>query len=701
MKRSLFPNSPRILVVALLFQVLLPAASLNFSIVNPDRISPAGAINTFGGTITNNTGVTLGAKDLFLNFSGYDAANVTLSQLVGSTTFTLPNGSTSGFLNLFTFTLSGAAQAGAYSAQVALQAITGDNSAGQTVSVTVSTPEPGSIALTLAGGFALLLVRLRKKCWPLLPLLAVVVIAPSLTKAQVSAVQFLTDQPGLTQMGTTVTVALPIRNGGSLDATNVLVTSAVLHTAPLVSPAVFPVSLGTIAAGGRAVFQADFDGTGLTQNTPYLLTVSGTYQVGGASAGFSVNRFITVPVVGPGRHFPDTTDGIFVFSDQFDTSNLTEAQFEFAATHYVGAQKLLPGAARRLRQDNSNFLVLHYRLGQGLGYRVPDQSCQPTGSYIQIIDGTWVNEWPGNSVVKPEWFFKYAGAPRVYNCNFGWYLMELNDPSWRAWWSNQVIQQLQTNEDDGVFADSYSIPNYGFTWNPPLPVVDSAFEQAWATREHNFTDYIRGQFNGRWKWIPNVGAYITTRDPSDYSNVDGVMIEQFAEYGNENYLALGDWQLQMNRVLSLINKNKILIAQTYPTGYDLNERMFDIGTYLLIKGKRTYVNLASWGLDVQWIPEYGVNLGPAVDSLPTDIATYWNPNWNVYVRRYKNGMVLVNPTSTNSGPIDLGAHYYRVEASGGGPVSSDGTAPGSLSYVATKSVDVCSDCAAIILYRQP
>ena len=64
------------------------------------------------------------------------------------------------------------------------------------------------------------------------------------------------------------------------------------------------------------------------------------------------------------RSFPDTTDGIFVFNDQLATWDMTEAQFQFAATHYVGSQKLIVSATRHLRQYNPNFLVLHYRLGQ-------------------------------------------------------------------------------------------------------------------------------------------------------------------------------------------------------------------------------------------------------------------------------------------------------------------------------------------------
>jgi hypothetical protein len=401
------------------------------------------------------------------------------------------------------------------------------------------------------------------------------------------------------------------------------------------------------------------------------------------------------------RTFPPTAGGVVVFSDQLDTASMTEALFKFAATHYAGAQKLLPPDARHLRRYNSNFIVLHYRLGQGLGYKSPDAHCRLTGSYLQIIDGNWVQEWPGSKVVKPEWFFPWSGKTRVYNCNFGWYLMELNDASWRQWWSGQVVQQLTTNQDDGVFADSYSIPNYGFTWKPSLPGVDATFEAAWAKREHAFTDYMRSTFAGRWKWIPNIGSYITSRDPSDYSNVDGAMIEQFAEYGCHNYLATGDWQLQMNRVLPLVSADKDILAQTYPCGNDVYERLFDLGTYLLVKGNHTYVNLTSYGLSVQWLPEYGVNLGGAVDPLPSNISSYYNSAWRVYVRHYANGLALVNPSTSGSGTFDLGATYYNVVPIGGGVVPPNGVPSGSLSYVATRSFSVCANCGAILLTNAP
>lgn len=399
------------------------------------------------------------------------------------------------------------------------------------------------------------------------------------------------------------------------------------------------------------------------------------------------------------RSFPDTTHGVVVFDDQLATWNMTEAQFAFAASHYAGTQKVRRDDARHLRQYNPGFLVLHYRLGQALGHSIPS-ACQPTTNYLQIIDGNqWVQEWPGDGAVQESWFFHYGNGPsRVFSCSNGHYVMEIGDAGWRAWWSGQLIQQLQDNEDDGVFADSYSIPNYfgGSDFNPPLPDVDATFESQWAAWEHAFTDYIRGQLAGRWKWIPNIGALVTSRDPSDYSNVDGAMIEGFAEWGGGNYLDPADWALQLNRVLSLVHADKILIAQTYPDASDVGERLFVLGTYLLIKGAHTYVNMDT-GLDPEWFPEYAVALGRPVDPLPVSISGLFDPTWNVYVRHYSQGMVLVNPSASPRGVINLGGTFARVVPVGGGAVPADGSAPGSLSYTSVTSLTLQPHEAVILL----
>ncbi len=432
----------------------------------------------------------------------------------------------------------------------------------------------------------------------------------------------------------------------------------------------------------------------------------------------------------PTRTFPDTTNGIFAFTDQISMASLTPAQIQFAATHYVGGQKQTTAQAALLRAYNRNFLIMHYRLGEELGYGACDANDNPTATNpLTIVDNTWVVEWPGDSVVKPDWFYQYGGYPRIYDCGDQHFLMNLDDPGWRWFWSKQVIKQLKDNDDDAVFADSYSIPNYfGNVWDVSLPVVDASFEGDWAKSMFKFNDFIRDRFAGRWKWIPNAGAWVTSRDPNiEYSNVDGVMIEGFADYGNANFLAPSDWILQMDNALSITSRDKILIAQTYASafgGYSY-ERQEVLASYLLIKGNHTYLNIAAsggsdpGGSTLQWWPDYMIDLGRPIEPLPrnNDITKLWNAKWNVFERRFEKGIVMVNSTANDTGVITLPHTYYQVIGdgnSGGAVVPADPSTTGwptrnALAYQAVTTIDLAgcnadpnmTPCAAVLLDKLP
>src|SRR5215831_9865376 len=78
----------------------LRAEGIDLTIINPNRFGSAGFNAVFQGTITNTSGLGLNSTDLFLNFSGYDSVNVTLTQVLGLTNFLIPNGTTSGIVDL-------------------------------------------------------------------------------------------------------------------------------------------------------------------------------------------------------------------------------------------------------------------------------------------------------------------------------------------------------------------------------------------------------------------------------------------------------------------------------------------------------------------------------------------------------------------------------------------------------------------------
>ncbi len=357
--------------------------------------------------------------------------------------------------------------------------------------------------------------------------------------------------------------------------------------------------------------------------------------------------------------------------------------------------------ADHLRSYNPDFVILHYRLGLGLGYQEVDGStCTPNGNWLLIIEGDdWVQEWP--AAPQDSWFYLYGGE-RVLNCDWGWYLMNPADSPWRHYIGGEWLRQLQANDDDGLFLDSVSVPNYmgADHYVPPLPAIDPTFENEWATLIEDGIAYSQQGPLAPYHLIPNAGSWVTTRDPTDYSGADGVMIEGFAEWGWASYFELADWQLQLDRILGLVNLDKAILAQQYVDPADVDDRMFILGTYLLIKGGHTYINM-DIDLEAEWFPEYEIPIGTPEGGTPATIADLWNAGWGVYARNYSNGLVLVNPT-LDTQVIDLGGTYYLATPNGGGLVPADGDVSiWTVNYTAVTSVTLAPNRAVVLLSTAP
>lgn len=281
--------------------------------------------------------------------------------------------------------------------------------------------------------------------------------------------------------------------------------------------------------------------------------------------------------------------------------------------------------------------------------------------------------------------------------------MDLDNAAWRAYWAGEVLRQLRANHADGLFADSFSVPNYlgADHYRPALPDIDVNFENAWARRLRDFINFMQSGELAPYHFIPNAGQWVTTRDPTDYSGADGVMIEGLGGWGYGSYFELADWQLQMDRILSLVRRDKAILAQQYVDPADVNDRMFVLGCYLLIKGRYTYINL-ELGEDPEWFPEYGIPIGSPQGGIPTNIAALWNAGWGVYARTFSNGLVLVNPTTT-SHTVRLGRTYYLATPQGGGNVPESGQPPPDwrVTYAAVSQVTLPPNRAAVLVNAAP
>jgi hypothetical protein len=210
-------------------------------------------------------------------------------------------------------------------------------------------------------------------------------------------------------------------------------------------------------------------------------------------------------------------------------------------------------------------------------------------------------------------------------------------------------------------------------------------------------------------FIPNIGPQVTGWATEDYSKIDGAMLEGFGQWGGGSWQqgSPDDWVLSMNRALQLSDAGKILIMQpTLPDAPDTAagqlEGEFLIGTYLLLQGDHTYLNMVTGanGVNAFYYPEYQINLGPAVTPLASDVSQYlWN---GVYRRDFQNGMVLVNPGTTTI-TVNLPGTYQQVHATGGGVLTdADLNAQGqyvggTLSYTPVTQVTLVPGSAAILM----
>lgn len=208
--------------------------------------------------------------------------------------------------------------------------------------------------------------------------------------------------------------------------------------------------------------------------------------------------------------------------------------------------------------------------------------------------------------------------------------------------------------------------------------------------------YEERRLHGRLWFIPNAGSWITTRDRTDYSIPDGVMIEGFAEPGGGSWYAASDWVLQMNRALSLTRPGHIVIAQSYPSAGNVQARMFALGSYLLIKGRHSFINL-DIGIVAQWFPEYGLDLGQPRDPLPSQIAALRSRS-GLYVRQFAHGIVLVNPGATTARYAVRG-RLSSVEPRGGGalPANASTSEWGLIRRPVSGSVTLAPHSAQVLL----
>jgi len=392
--------------------------------------------------------------------------------------------------------------------------------------------------------------------------------------------------------------------------------------------------------------------------------------------------------------FPEAVDYIAIIADQLP-SLMTNPQLRFAATHYIGSQKLTLDISKRLRRYNPNFIVLHYHLA------IWQQ--QPAHKFI--IDGRhWGNDWP--FVSKHEnWFWHNEKGLRIRSRIDGKYLMNIANLDFRKYWKRSIARQLLAGEYQGVFLDSASpalLPWEAAHADPRLAhtaACNRPFKElgglTWCKAYEIFMKDLTSFLESLgFATLPNVGALFTSWDETDYyTSASGAFME-----GAFDTQSTADWLLAMKRTLRFIKNDKIVIFQSYLNkDSDYKKRLYLLACYLLIKGKYSYLNYFH-KTPLSWYPEWEIDLG-SPEKLRIDSIKSLEKK-GLYRRLYEKGEVFVNASSRYQ-KVEFKKDVYKVLPEGGGPVNKKGVVFGKLKYQKMNHLKLGPWEGLIVLYKMP
>jgi hypothetical protein len=372
------------------------------------------------------------------------------------------------------------------------------------------------------------------------------------------------------------------------------------------------------------------------------------------------------------------------------------------AAHFAGSQKLTLGQSRPLRELNPNFIVLHYHLALW-------QSGPATPF---ITDGSsWANDFPFVTTHE-NWFWHNSAGDRVASRGDGKVLMNISDPGFRAYWAESIQAQVRAGDYDGVFLDSASpalLQDAVSAADARLAgtaAKDTAFAElggkTWSRAWEEWMAALTEQLGaGHVPLIPNVDGLVTAWDNTNYGLASGIFVEGFADPA----WPASDWRNSTNAILSHANAGKVVILENYlPSPDDVVRRRYYLANYLLVKGRRTYVDYFS-KTPLQWYPEWSLDLGAPVADPPVGASADRSPGaagvdafaaGGLYRRDFAKGVVLVNPTDA-AVTVALGTSMRRVEMIGGGDIPEDGRPTGRVATTLVTSITVVAKGGEILL----
>ena len=270
-----------------------------------------------------------------------------------------------------------------------------------------------------------------------------------------------------------------------------------------------------------------------------------------------------------------------------------------------------------------------------------------------------------------EWFLHDIDGNRIRMKEYRWYLMNPSNNEWRNYFAGRVKDVLDNSEFDGVFLDDCwgtmpISPPTSWNW---FTVPDDKIPKY---IEENWNDWIIGMLKVVKNKIGNKLLVINcNRNPSVYIDyVDGRLDEGFVHGPWQSAIqfhSLNEWKEDVDSLYEWEIRDKYFLANAgidkEATKEDRQKfMMFCLSSYLLgANGPKSMFGFSpesySYKYGLEWYhPEYDrvTELGAPTGKYYLDLES------SIYVRDFKNGKVLVNP-STTTHTITLDQNYKTLD----------------------------------------
>jgi hypothetical protein len=312
-----------------------------------------------------------------------------------------------------------------------------------------------------------------------------------------------------------------------------------------------------------------------------------------------------------------------------------------------------------------------------------------------------------NETSARDWWLEYASGTTVaWSTQTG----AANITGWAPMnASGQRFPQFKATHDHKLYFGATSL-DYVFTANTwAKPRVDADWRRNGSNQSRNdstIQSATRAGYAAYWSTLRTLKPSLKVMGGLDNGNdlssaefkgqLDGAFLDGMIGK-NWSLEATSGWSAAMAQyrtVMANTRADKKVVFSVYggsPTDYatlryGLASALMDNGLFMFIPSSGSQVPA--------WYDEYSAQLGNAVDAPPTAPAQN-----GIYMRRFENGLVLVNPSKSATASINVGSGYQRLSGSqdpavNNGTVQSTVTLGPRQGLLMVKVPAPCDDVAA-------